>query len=44
MPMYNNVIEYSTNYSKTSKSLYQFCIDEPKYPIADSESFNLNRD
>ena len=32
-----NLIEYSDNYLKTSRSLYQFCRDEPKNPIADSE-------
>ena len=31
-----NLIEYSDNYSKTSRSLYQFCLHEPKYPITDS--------
>ena len=36
MLMYN-VIEYSDNYSKTFGSLYQFCSDDSKDPITDSE-------
>ena len=31
-------MEYSDSYSKTPKSLYQFCRDKPKNPITDSES------
>ena len=27
--MYNNLIEYSDNYSKTSESLWQYYRDEP---------------
>ena len=38
MPM-DNLKEYSDNYSKTSRSLNQFCRDEPKKTITDSESF-----
>ena len=40
IPMYN-LIKYSDNYSKTSRSLYQFWRDEPKDPITDSESFKF---
>ena len=29
IPMYNNLIEYSDNYSKTSESLWQYYRDEP---------------
>ena len=36
MPMYN-LIEYSDNYSKTSRNLYQYYKDEPNDNIADSE-------
>ena len=36
MLMYN-VIEYSDNHSKIFGSLYQFCSDDPKDPITDSE-------
>ena len=38
MPLYNLNMEYSDSYSKTPKSLYQFCRDKPKNPITDSES------
>ena len=38
MPMYN-LIEYSDNYAKTSRSLYQYYKDEPNNNLADSESF-----
>ena len=38
MPMYN-LIEYSDNYSKTSRSLWQYYKDEPNDNTADSESF-----
>ena len=38
MPMYN-LIEYSDNYSKTSRSLWQYYKDEPNNNLADSESF-----
>ena len=38
MPMYN-LIEYSDNYSKTSRGLWQYYKDEPNDNIADSESF-----
>ena len=34
-------LEYGDNYSKTSGTLNQFCIDDPKYPIGDSEAFKL---
>ena len=40
MPIYN-LIEYSDNYSKASRSLYQFCRDEPNNNRADSESFKI---
>ena len=38
MPMYN-LIEYSYNYSKTSRSLWQYDKDDPNDNLADSESF-----
>ena len=38
MPMYN-LIEYRDNYSKTSRSLWQYCKDDTKDDIVDSESF-----
>ena len=38
MPMYN-LIEYSDNYAKTSRSLYQYYKDEPNNSLADSEPF-----
>ena len=38
MPMYN-LIEYSNNYSKTSRSLWQYYKDDPNDNMADSESF-----
>ena len=38
MPM-KNLIEYSDNYLKTSRSLWQCYKDEPNDNIADSESF-----
>ena len=34
-----NLIEYSNNYSKTSRSLWQDCRDDPNDNIAQSESF-----
>ena len=40
MPMYN-LIKYSDNYSKTSRSLHQFCSNEPNNPTTDSESFKF---
>ena len=40
MLMYD-IVEYSYNYSKTSRSLYQICRDIPKNPIADSELFEF---
>ena len=40
MPMHN-LIEYSGNYSERSRSLYQFCRDEPKDDITESESFKF---
>ena len=40
MLMYD-IVEYSYNYSKTSRSLYQICGDIPKNPIADSELFEF---
>ena len=38
MPMYN-LIEYSDNYSKTSRSLWQYYKDDPNDNIVQSESF-----
>ena len=38
MLMYN-LIEYSDNYAKTSRSLWQHYKDEPNYNLANSESF-----
>ena len=38
MAMYS-LIEYSDNYLKTSRSLWQYYKDEPNYNFADSESF-----
>ena len=38
MPMYN-LIEYSDNYSKTSRSLWQYYKDEPNDNLANFESF-----
>ena len=38
MPMYN-LIEYSDNYSKTSRSLWEYYKDDPNDIIANSESF-----
>ena len=38
MSMYN-LIEYSDNYAKTSRSLWQYYRDEPNDNLADSESF-----
>ena len=40
MPMYN-FIEYSDNYSKTSRSLWQYYKDDPNDNIAQSESFKF---
>ena len=40
MPMHN-LIEYSGNYSERSRSLYQFCRDEPNDDITESESFKF---
>ena len=41
MPMYS-LIEQSDNYSKISRSLYQFCGDDPKLNvITESESFRF---
>ena len=37
MPMYN-FIEYNDNYSKTSRSLWQYYRDEPNNNITESES------
>ena len=39
-PTYN-LIEYSNNYSKTSKSLWQYYKDEPNDNLANSESFKV---
>ena len=38
MPMYN-LTEYSDNYSKISRSLWQYYTDEPNNNLADCESF-----
>ena len=38
MPMYN-LIEFSDNYSKTSRSLWQYYEAEPNNNLADSEPF-----
>ena len=38
MPMYN-LIEYSDNYSKTSRSLWQYYKDESDDNLVDSKSF-----
>ena len=38
MPMYN-LIEYSDNYSKTSRSLWQYYKDETNDNLANFESF-----
>ena len=37
----HNLTEYSDNYLRTSGSLYQFCMVNPKIPIIDSESFKI---
>ena len=37
----HRLIEYSENYWKTSRSLYQFCIDETHDNIAVSESWKF---
>ena len=34
-----NLTEYSNNYSKTSRSLWQYQKDEPNHNLANSESF-----
>ena len=36
-----SLIEYSDNYSKTSRRLYQLCRDEPNHIITESESFKF---
>ena len=36
MPMYN-LIEYSDNYAKTSRSLWQYYRDEPNDNLANAE-------
>ena len=41
MPMYN-LIEYSNNYLKTSRSLWQCYKNEPNNNVADSQSFKSN--
>ena len=38
-----NLREYSDNYLKTSKSLYQFCRHEPKNPLTDLNHLNLKQ-
>ena len=38
MPMYN-LVEYRDNYTKTSRSLWQYYRDEPSDDLKDSESF-----
>ena len=37
MPMFN-LIEYSDNYSKTSRSLWQYYRDDPNDNLLDSEN------
>ena len=34
-----NLVEYSDNYSKTSKNIWQYYSDEPNATLEDSESF-----
>ena len=41
MPMYN-LIDYSTNYSKTSRILWQYYRDDPNDILASSKSFKFN--
>ena len=41
MPIYN-LTEYSSNYSKTSRGLWQYYKDDPNNNLADSESFKFN--
>ena len=40
MPMYN-LIKYTSNFSKTSGSLWQFCRNDPNHNITDSELFKF---
>ena len=40
MAMYN-LVEYSNNYAKTSRSLWQYYIDELTHNITDSKSFKF---
>ena len=40
MPMYN-LIEYSNDYTNTSRSLWQYCKNQPKVNITDDESFRF---
>ena len=40
MPMYN-LIEYSNNYSKTSRILWQYYRDDPNDNIIESESLKF---
>ena len=40
MPMYN-LIEYSKNYSKTSRGFWQYYRDEPDDNLADSKLFKF---
>ena len=42
MPMYN-LIEYSDNYSKTSRCLWQCYKDDPNDNLTDSESFKSKK-
>ena len=39
MSLYNSLLEYSDNYSKTSESLWQYYRDEPSDQIENSISF-----
>ena len=41
MPMYN-LIDYSSNYSKTSGNLLQYCKVDPNNNTTESESFKFN--
>ena len=43
MSMYN-VIEYSDNYWKTSRGLWQYYRDEPNATLTDSKLFKSNDD
>ena len=40
MPMYN-LIEYSDNFSKISRNLWQYCRDDLNFYVAQSEYSNI---